>query len=66
MIVLKHNFVLLNYIKQKPNTVNSRYSGHLWDIVLCPEYRESIIPGVIFGQTSIHGDLNFVRISECP
>ena len=44
------------------STVGSRYSGHLRDVVLCPEKRESVIPGVIFRQTS----RDFVRNSECP
>ena len=47
------------------NTINSRFSGHLWDIFLCPEWRESVIPGVIFSQTSIDGDLDFVHNSKC-
>ena len=25
------------------NTVNSRYSGHLRDVVLCPEKQESVL-----------------------
>ena len=46
--------------------VNFGYSEHPRDFVLCPEERESAIPGVIFSQTSIDGGLNFVRNSECP
>ena len=30
---------------------------------MCLEWQEFVIPGVIFSQTSIDGDLNFVRNS---
>ena len=48
-----------------PSTVNSRYSGHLQIVVLFPEQQVSVILGVIFSQTSIDGNLNFVRNSRC-
>ena len=43
------------------DAINSCYSGHLRDVVLCPEKREPVILGVMFSQTSIDGDPNFVR-----
>ena len=70
-LVIQNQFIFYSSIIQSPpditdafgtslcvrNTVNSRYSGHLPDVVFCPEKRESVIPGGISSQTSIQWSL---------
>ena len=41
------------------------FIGDTFGTLFCVRNSDSLTPGVIFSQTSIDGDLNFVRNSEC-